>query len=265
MRLFALLHTHFAGESLNRSSLNHREQLPLPARLWKQLPASVAFHIIAVIAGGLALDATFGWPGQYATIVWTSCVWGWLYRCGGIEERRVLILCTVISGFGEVILSLVWGLYNYQFANVPLFVPPGHALLMTLGLITSHQLVKHKAGRAFQAVLPLAAFIYAVFAFSLGFDQFGAALFGVYAVCMVLSTARTLYSTMFVLALAMELYGTALGNWSWLETTPGLGITSANPPFSAGAFYCLLDLLVLGAMKLWSRHRMIAAPSIARP
>jgi hypothetical protein len=69
-----------------------------------------------------------------------------------------------------------------------------------------------------------------------------------------------LYATMFVIALAMELYGTALGNWTWRSITPGLGITAANPPFSAGALYCLLDLLVLGAMKLLSRNRVITKP-----
>ena len=56
---------------------------------------------------------------------------------------------------------------------------------------------------------------------------------------------------MFVLALMMELYGTALGNWVWAAEAPGLGLTAANPPFSAGAFYCLLDLLVLLALKAW--------------
>ncbi|MEQ1518718.1 MAG: hypothetical protein ABL931_19730 [Usitatibacteraceae bacterium] len=226
---------------------------PLHARLWLHAPAWAAFHIIAVILCGLALDAALGWPGQYAAIVWTIGVWAWLFKCGGTEERRVMVLCTAIAGVGEVVLSLLWGLYDYQFANVPLFVPPGHALLMTLGLILSHQLTKLKAGRGFQAILPWGAFIYAGFAWWMGFDQFGALLFIVFGVCMVFSPARMLYATMFVIALIMELYGTALGNWVWTGTTPHLGITCANPPFSAGALYCLLDLLVLGALKLWAR------------
>jgi hypothetical protein len=47
----------------------------------------------------------------------------------------------------------------------------------------------------------------------------------------------------------MEMYGTALGNWRWRALAPGLGLTQFNPPFSAGAFYCLLDLLVLAALR----------------
>ena len=233
---------------------------PLHASLWQHAPRWAALHIALVISFGLALDAVFGWPGQYAAIIWTLCVWAWLYKNAGADERRVLILCTLIAGLGEVILSLVWGLYDYQFANVPLFVPPGHALLMTLGLITSQKMVKHEAGRAFQAIFPWGAFIYAGFAWVLGFVAFGAALFIVFGVCMVFSRARMLYTTMFVLALVMELYGTALGNWTWVGMTPGLGLTSANPPFSAGALYCLLDLLVLGAMKLLARNRAMARP-----
>jgi hypothetical protein len=231
---------------------------PLFARLWQHAPRSAAVHIVAVISGGLALDAILGWPGQFAAILWTLGVWTWLYKIGGIEERRVMILCTAIAGLGEVILSMVWGLYVYQFANVPLFVPPGHALLMTLGLMTSQTMVKHKAGRAFQAILPWGASIYAGFAWGVGFDEFGAALFSVFAICMVFSRARMLYAVMFVIALVMELYGTALGNWTWLRITPWLGITATNPPFSAGALYCLLDLLVLGALRLWAGNRAVA-------
>ena len=82
-------------------------------------------------------------------------------------------------------------------------------------------------------------------------DRYGVALFGLYAVCLWFGLARPLYATMFVLALIMELYGTAMGNWVWASTAPWVNLSAANPPFSAGAFYCALDLLVLGML-----HRM---------
>ena len=50
--------------------------------------------------------------------------------------------------------------------------------------------------------------------------------------------------TRFVIALVMELYGTALGNWAWRPHAPGIGLATLNPPFAAGAFYCVLDWLV---------------------
>ncbi|MEP7157152.1 MAG: hypothetical protein ABI905_15335 [Betaproteobacteria bacterium] len=230
-----------------------RPDAPLHATLWRGAKPAVPLNIIAVISGGLALDAAFGWPGQIAAIAWTFAVFAWLYRVGGPEEKRVLILCTAIAGIGEVILSLVWGLYDYRFHNVPLFVPPGHALLMTLGLVFSRHV--HRIG---VWVISLAALAWAVYAWVAGFDRFGVALFGIYAFCIVTSGARSLYATMFVAALTMELYGTALGNWTWRPLAPWVELTSYNPPFSAGAFYCMLDLLVLGALRVWEKRSGVA-------
>jgi len=54
---------------------------------------------------------------------------------------------------------------------------------------------------------------------------------------------------MFVLSLAMELYGTWVGNWVWAREVPWLGLRADNPPLAAGAFYCVLDLLVVSVLK----------------
>ena len=208
----------------------------------------IALNITAVITCGLALDAKFGWLGQHLATAWTLLVWGGLYRIGSAEERRVLILCTIISGLGELVLSLIWGIYDYQFHNVPLFVPPGHALLMTLGLLFARKLPVAGAW-----LITILASVWACYAWIAGFDQFGVALGLIFLFCMAAGPAKMLYATMFVLALIMELYGTALDNWVWLAYAPGLNLKAANPPFSAGAFYGLLDLLVLAALMLWSK------------
>lgn len=217
------------------------------AALWQQRPRLAVFHIVAVIAGGLALDRLLGWPGQIAADLWAAGVFAWLYRCGSGLERRVLVACMVIAGLGECVLSLVWGLYAYQFGNIPLFVPPGHALLMTLGLMTAAAL---PAGVVW--AVPLAAAPLALAGWWQGWDQAGSLLFALLAVCMVLSRGRRLYAVMFVLALLMELYGTWLGNWAWRPVVAGLGLTTTNPPAQAGAFYCALDLLVLASLR-WPR------------
>ena len=53
-----------------------------------------------------------------------------------------------------------------------------------------------------------------------------------------------LYAAMAWVALAMEIIGTQLGNWTWANEVPWTGLTAWNPPLLVGAFYCLGDLLV---------------------
>ncbi len=219
--------------------------------LWSHVPARtrgwMAFHIVFVITAGLWLDIRFGWAGQHAATIWACGVLAWFMWIGRNTERKVLVLATVLSGLGEVFLSLVWGVYDYQFQNVPLFVPPGHALLMTLGILCAREL--HGFAHKWVGVVTFTSLAWAVYVGITNYDRFGVALFGLYAACLWFGIARPLYATMFVLALVMELYGTTLGNWVWTPIAPWIDLTAANPPFSAGAFYCALDLLVLAILR----------------
>jgi len=220
---------------------------PLHALLWRRRPRGAETHILAVIVGGLALDQVFGWPGQIAASLWAAAVFGWLYSRGGVLERRVLVACMAIAGVGECVLSLVWGLYDYRFHNIPAFVPPGHALLMTLGVMVLPRVPDWSL-----RLVPAVAGVWALAGLWQGWDAAGAGLFLLLVLCMAVSRGRPLYAVMFVLALAMELYGTWLGCWTWKPLVPGLGLTTTNPPVHAGAFYCALDLLVLVSLRLGS-------------
>lgn len=236
--------------------------------LWSHASARmrlfIAVNITVLISGGLALDALMSKNGQWVTNVWAFAVFAVLLYLGRATERWTLIICMTLGGLGEIVLSLVWRLYDYQFGNLPLFVPPGHAMLMLLGVLIAQQLdsafypantLKNAYLRAsWLVILPVLGLSYAAFVLVRGTDVFGAALFLVFLACMIFGRAKTLYVTMFLLALIMELYGTALENWRWAASVPAAvfnpanSISAANPPFSAGAFYCVLDLIVIGIM-----------------
>jgi hypothetical protein len=217
----------------------------------------MAGHIVAVITGGLAIDRAWGWTGQHLATAWTLGVLAWLFAIGRRAERRALGWCIALAGFGEVVLSLGWQVYDYQFGNLPAFVPPGHALLMTLGV-----LVQPFVSRRHVTLVSIGAALWGAVAVARGTDEFGAGLALVFLLCVVASRGRNLYAAMFVLALLMELYGTALGNWAWRGVVPGTGWTAANPPFAAGAFYALLDLLVL-ALVTERQHEPVSLESRA--
>ena len=198
--------------------------------------------IFATIAGGLLLDYHWSRYGQAAVsaIAWIVCFGLWVRSDAG--RRPQLLACLVFATAGEIFLSLVWGLYEYRLGNIPLFVPPGHVLLFFLGT----QVAARIPDRG-EWWIALAAFpVVMAFAWS-GRDTLGPLLYGLFVACMLISPSRKLYATMFVLALAMELYGTWIGNWVWAPRVPWLGLATINPPIAAGAFYCVLDLLVVMA------------------
>lgn len=199
--------------------------------------------LAAVIAGGLALDQAVAW-GQTAVNVVVWALFVHLLRGADRPGRVLLLACVVLAGLGECLLSLVWGLYDYRLGNVPLFVPPGHALLLLLGIQVAARLPRRITWWVPAVAAPLVAWHAFV-----GADRLGVLLFALLLAAMVISPARKLYAVMFVLALAMELYGTWLGNWRWREAVPGLELAMQNPPLCAGAFYAVLDLLVLGVMR----------------
>lgn len=186
---------------------------------------------------GLVADSQGGPWGQPLVGLW---VWIWfavlLWRLA--LWRGQLVLCLFIATAGELVLSLLWGLYDYREGGIPLFVPPGHALLFGLGLHLAPRLPSavHRATTAL-SLLGVSGLALA------GVDGFGPILLLVFLACLRWGPAPRLYTTMFLLSLLMELWGTALGCWSWRSLMPGTGWPVSNPPLAAGAFYCVLDIL----------------------
>lgn len=203
--------------------------------------------LVATIALGLAVDQGLPW-GQPVVdaVVWLLFL-RWVV--GADRAGRItLITCLVFATAGECVLSLVWGLYDYRLGNLPLFVPPGHALLFMLGLQ-----VASRVGDRAAWLVPVVAAPVVVWQAWAGVDGLGVFLFAMFLLAMWRGSARRLYAVMFVLALLMELYGTWLGNWTWRARVPGVGLPMANPPLCAGAFYSVLDLLVMATRRFLVR------------
>ncbi len=195
--------------------------------------------ILATFVFGLIIDQHAGLAGQLAVSVWTWGLFFWLLRSSPREWRLPFYACLVWATTGEIFLSLVWGLYTYRMQNIPPFIPPGHVLLFYVGLVLAP-----RVPRAFVALVPAAAVGYATFASIKGFDTVSIPLIVLFSLCMFQREGRRLYAVMFVASLALEVYGTWIGNWVWHRDVPYVGLNSANPPLAAGAFYCALDVLV---------------------
>jgi hypothetical protein len=218
------------------------------------IPRNQVWLMAATLIAALAVDVRTDIVGQ--TVVSAGV---WLVLLGilnGFEPRMrfSLMACLVIATMGEVFLSLVWGLYTYRLGNIPGFVPPGHVLLFLIGLTLCSRLSDAAA-----CVVIAVAGIYALVAAAASADTLAVPMFAVLAAAAVLMPAqRRLYATTFLLSLALELYGTWLGNWTWTRQVPAVGLVTTNPPGVAGALYCALDALV-AAVTIVALPRLRAA------
>ncbi len=212
------------------------------------LTPTQALIITSLMAIGLYLDACIPVWGQIGVSLFFWALLWFLYQRAATIERFMLMSCLVLATLGEIFCSLVWGLYDYRFFNIPHYVPPGHVLLFLVGSVLALKLPHW-----ISYLVPLLALPYMIAGVWLGFDQFGLVLFLMFTACWFSGIERRLFSTMFLLSLCLEIYGTWLGNWTWRPIVPYWDLSNTNPPLASGAFYCILDFLVLLLLRTQNR------------
>ena len=214
------------------------------AALVPDLSRAQAALFVCTLGIGLPADIRTDIVGQ--TLVGLAC---WAVMLGVIgryprDVRWIMLACLSLATAGELFLSLVWGLYTYRLENIPLFVPPGHVMMLLLGLALARRMPPGVA-----AAILAAAGLYTAGAALAGLDTLGVALFLVVLLAwLALPQQRRLFAGTLVLALALELYGTWIGNWFWAREVPGMALVTTNPPGASGAFYAALDALVACAL-----------------
>jgi hypothetical protein len=214
---------------------------------------------------GLYVDQKIELWGQLATsvAVWVVML-RFMHHARG--DLRVLVLaCLAWSTFGEIIGSLVWGLYTYRLFNVPAFVPPGHVLMLLLALFLAE-----RYRRWVLVAAPAIALTYGLYALVNRIDLVSVMLTPILIATLIFARKRHIYAATFLAVIPLELYGTWMGNWRWDSIAPGLDLSMANPPICIGAVYCARDTLsalTVEWRKRWQRRNreetMAAAPALS--
>jgi hypothetical protein len=218
----------------------------------------------AYIAAGLWLDRYVDLREQLLLGVLTAAVLCALLALHPPAVRLQTLAVVGIATMGEVVGSLIWGLYTYRLHNLPAFVPPGHGLVYLTGLSLATLMARRPRlllvlagsgavawGVAGLTVLPTA-------------DASGA-MGCAFLVGVLLWTRRPVYAGVFIAVAALELYGTAIGTWTWDAVVPGLRMPQGNPPSGAASGYVVFDVLALAltssgaAVALGLKRRVLGA------
>jgi hypothetical protein len=228
-----------------------------------EAPGWYGLAIPAYLFAFLAVDT----GGQGRQLAIAALTWAVLVAACvplAADQRLRVALVIVAATIGEVSGSLLWGVYSYRLENLPAYIPPGHGLVYLAGLGLSVALRRHT-----RALVGIAAFAAAVWGIAgLGvlprLDVAGA--FGVPLLLFLLWRGRNrgLYAGVFVVVMALELYGTWLGVWTWQAALPGLGIPQGNPPSGVASGYVCFDVFAVALAGWFARARWISttrAPS----
>jgi hypothetical protein len=178
-------------------------------------------------------------------------------------ERRQVWLMVAIATCVELFLSLVWGLYQYRWGNVPLFVPPGHGLLYLFALRAARTPLMIDRARTVKHAALACATLWAVGGLSVAplflgsVDVFGALFLPVFFVLMRRPRALV-YAATFCIAVELELVGTGFGNWAWANSAPVINLPAGNPPSVIAGGYCVLDAVVSKAASFLPAGSLLA-------
>ena len=227
-------------------------------------PLLVLAVVAAWTAGGLWLERSTGAAGQLALGGLTACVLVALLALHSPLERLQTALVVCVASAAEVVGSLLWGLYAYRLDNLPAFVPPGHGLVYLAGLALAQAARGHEA-RLVQAAAAAVAAWGAVSLLALPAADVTGAIGSCALLAVLARTRRPVYAGVFFAVAALELYGTALGTWTWAAAVPGLGLPQANPPSGVASGYVLFDVVALSVAPRLAALARRRRPAAAAP
>jgi len=180
-------------------------------------------------------------------------------------DRTQAWICVPVATAFEVYGSLIWGGYHYRDHNIPLYVPPGHALVFVFGITAGALPLVREHGKAVTRLVLGLATAWTVAGLTvlplLGqrLDLLGAALWPLFAWCILRSKRPAMFAAIWVATATLEFAGTLAGDWTWAAVAPWSHLAAGHPPSAIAAGYAVIDgsgALVAGAVAaVWQRRR----------
>lgn len=208
-------------------------------------PEAFVLGISVYVALLLWTDTQVDLTGQLllGAATWTLLAIALIPQSHGVRATTIGVV--VVSIGGEILASLILGLYTYRLENVPLFVPPGHGLLYLAALTASKAWIPRRWPMAWVLLAAVAGSIWAVAGLTVlpQKDLLGALAWLVFLYFLWIGNVPPVYASAFWGVTYLELMGTQLGNWRWNPDTVGLDwLPCGNPPVGAPAGYALFEL-----------------------
>jgi hypothetical protein len=213
-------------------------------------PAVAAAALAGYLILLLAVDTQVGIRAQLllGAVTWVVLVAA-LWRVSP-ERRAQALLVVAVATCAEITGSIIWGVYTYRLENLPLFVPPGHGIVYLAGLALAVALARHERVLVWAALVAVNVWAFVGLVGIPRTDVGGALGAALLTVFLLRGRAPAIYAGVFLVVAGLELYGTAIGTWTWAAEIPGTGVPNGNPPSGVASGYVWFDLVALALAPL---------------
>jgi hypothetical protein len=181
-----------------------------------------------------------------------------MYYRANLRTRELMLYAVILGFAGEYLFSKGLQMYTYRLANVPLYVPFGHAALYGRIFMFSKAPIVRKHHKAVEELFAVVIILLATLYLLLFRDVFGFVMtFFVFLLLWKRPKDKLFFFAMYILVAILEIGGTAFGAWSWPEMAFDTFrfLPSNNPPSGISLFYFLLDI---GCFFLYTkRHKTL--------
>lgn|GEM_PF-942574 len=241
------------------------------ARAFRRAPIWLSVAALMVLI--TFLDSTFV-ASRVAYSQWIAnaimiAYFVFMYRSAPARLRGLMKYGVVVATVGEVVFSLLVGMYEYRLANVPVYVPPGHSILYGAVYYFVREPAVLRNRRWLSPLMLVMGTGYAAFWLIARNDVYGAVCTAVFLYWISREpSSRLFFLAMFLLVAYLEQLGTRFSCWYWHPTLLDRfeWMPSGNPPSGISVFYfgfdvgCLLAYLkrrpeVKARYKRLKKHR----------
>jgi hypothetical protein len=200
--------------------------------------------VTAYVAVLFIVDQHVDLHGQWVlgASMWAVLLASLRYRSPGIRATALGIV--VVATLGECTASLWLKLYIYRLDNLPMFIPPGHALLYVAAVTATESRFVQRFPKGYCAAAALTGIVWAILGLTVlpQKDLVGALALLVFLWFLWIGRSPQTYAAVFFGVSYLELYGTWIGTWEWQPHSLGLDwLLCGNPPVGAPAGYVLFE------------------------
>lgn len=203
--------------------------------------------------------------GQWLTNGLVLLCFAWVYFRVTRKIKKLMLYGVGLAYLGELVFSIVLGMYEYRLENVPFYVPFGHSLVYAAVFYIQKEkwIQRNKSHLAF--VLYWAMISYSSLWLLFDQDILGFVCTLVIVLLLKKKTGNELFFLiMYFMVVYLELLGTYYGCWVWPDTwfSTLSWISSSNPPSGISVFYFGFDIGCLWIYKTlngqqWSRMKLL--------